>query len=77
MIDDTQKQTLQEHVEWCRRGREEALRQIVLFTSGGVRALLQMPEGQQDDITDGVVAHQREHVTQMDRIIEAFGEVRE
>ena len=73
MIDDPQAQTLQEHVEWCRRERKEALRQVALFTSGGVRALLQMPEGQQMDITSSVVAHQREFDAQMNRIIEAFG----
>jgi len=75
MTDD--KQLLQEHVAWCRREREEALRQIALFTGGGIRALLQMPDGRQDDITPSVVAHQRRLVARMDRIIEAFGEVRE
>jgi hypothetical protein len=54
--------------QWCRNQRAEALRQIDLFGAGGVKALLQMPDGSTQDITSGVVEHQTENVVVFERI---------
>lgn len=54
--------------QWCRNQRAEALRQIDLFGAGGVKALLQMPDGSTQDITSGVIRHQTENVAVFERI---------
>lgn len=54
--------------QWRRNQRAEALRQIDLFGAGGVKALLQMPDGSTQDITSGVVEHQTENVAVFERI---------
>lgn len=58
--------------EWCRNQRAEALRQIDLFGAGGVKALLQMPDGSTQDITPGVVTHQTENAAMFERITSAL-----
>ena len=58
--------------EWCRNQRAEALRQIDLFGAGGVKALLQMPDGSTQDITSGVVTHQAENAAMFERIASAL-----
>jgi hypothetical protein len=59
-------------VDWCRRGQVEALRQTELFGAGGVKALLQMPDGTTQDITAGVIQHQIENVAVLGRLISAL-----
>jgi hypothetical protein len=49
-------------IEWANEQREEALRQVDLFSNGGVKAQLVMPDGTTQDITDGVLSHQRANV---------------
>jgi hypothetical protein len=61
-----------ELAEWSRGKRADAVRQIDLFTAGGVKALLLMPNGAMQDITAGVIAHQREAATMFERIIAAL-----
>lgn len=58
---------------WCEHQRAEALRQIELFGSGGVKALLQMPDGSTQDITAGVLTHQTENVERFERLAAALG----
>lgn len=58
--------------EWCRNQRAEALRQIDLFGAGGVKALLQMPDGSTQEITSGVVEHQRTNLAMFERIAAAL-----
>jgi hypothetical protein len=58
--------------EWCRNQKAEALRQIELFGAGGVKALLQMPDGSTQDITSGVIAHQTENVAVFERLASAL-----
>lgn len=57
---------------WCRDQRAEALRQMDLFGAGGVKALLQMPDGSTQDITSGVVEHQKKSVAMFERIASAL-----
>lgn len=59
-------------IEWCRQARIEARRQIELFSPGGVKALLQMPDGTTQDITAGVIKHQIENVAVFERLISAL-----
>jgi hypothetical protein len=62
----------QDLIEWCRNQRAEALRQIELFSAGGVKALLEMPDGSTQDITSGVVSHQNENAVVFERMISAL-----
>jgi len=59
----------EELVKWCREEREEALRQIELFGTGGVKAKLEMPDGSVEEITESVVRHQREVVGKYEKLI--------
>lgn len=59
-------------VEWCRRQRDEALRQGELFSAGGVKALLQMPDGSTQDITSGVLAHQADNAAVFEQLATAL-----
>ena len=54
--------TLDDLVEWANEQREEALRQVDLFSNGGVKAQLVMPDGTTQDITVGVLSHQKANV---------------
>jgi len=58
--------------EWCRNQRTEALRQMEMFDAGGVKAVLQMPDGSTMDITSGVLTHQAENVAMFERIVSAL-----
>jgi hypothetical protein len=62
----------QDLAEWCRNQRAEALRQMEMFGAGGVKAVLQMPDGSTMDITSGVLSHQTENVAVFERIITAL-----
>jgi hypothetical protein len=59
-------------IAWATGQREEALRQVDLFGTGGVRAQLVMPDGTTQDITDGVLSHQKENVDAFARIVSAL-----
>jgi hypothetical protein len=58
--------------EWCRRERKDALRQLELFGSGGVKAVLQMPDGTMQDITEAVIKHQTANVAVFERLVAAL-----
>ena len=55
-------------IAWATGQREEALRQVDLFSTGGVKAQLVMPDGSTQDITAGVLSHQKENVDAFSRI---------
>ncbi|MDR3509559.1 MAG: hypothetical protein P4L64_16845 [Caulobacteraceae bacterium] len=59
-------------IAWLHGQWADALRQIELFEAGGVRAILQMPDGSTQEITSGVLAHQAENVAMFERIIHAL-----
>ncbi len=61
-----------ELIDWCQRQREDAARQIELFGTGGVKALLLMADGTTQDITAGVVDHQTDNIAAYQRIIAAL-----
>jgi len=56
-------------IEWCKRQKETEASRSEFFTSQGVKAMLQMPDGATQDITEGVITNQRENAAMMDRII--------
>lgn len=62
-----------ELIEWLRSEQEEARRQLTLFGTGGVRAILQMPDGATQDITEGVIRHQTGNIAAFDRLVAALG----
>ena len=49
-------------IAWANEQREDALRQVDLFSTGGVKAQLVMPDGTTQDITAGVLSHQKANV---------------
>jgi hypothetical protein len=59
-------------IDWATRERDEALRQINLFSSGVIKAILEMPDGTTQDITAGVLKHQTANVPFFERLIEAL-----
>ena len=59
-------------IAWCQRQREEALGQIELFSSKGVKAMLQMPDGSMQEITAAVLRSQTENAAAMARIVSAL-----
>ena len=60
--------------DWLQAKGADAQSQIELFTSGGVKAILQMPDGTTQEITAGVISHQRENLLMFERIVEALAE---
>ena len=56
-------------IAWCQQEQQGARRQLDLFAPDGIRALLQMPDGSTQDITEGVVRHQTEIIAAFDRLI--------
>lgn len=60
-------------VNWCRQQQVEAHRQAEMFQNGGVKAILQMPDGTTQDITTGVINHQIENAVVFERLISALG----
>lgn len=59
-------------IEWANEQREEALRQVDLFSSGGVKAQLVMPDGTTQDITAGVLSHQKANIDAFTRLVSAL-----
>ena len=59
-------------IEWANEQREEALRQVDLFSTGGVKAQLVMPDGTTQDITAGVLSHQKANVDAFTRLVSAL-----
>ena len=59
-------------IDWRRRARGDALRQLELFGPGGVKAMLRMPDGSTQDITDAVVRHQTENAPMFERLMAAL-----
>ena len=59
-------------IAWATGQREEALRQVELFSIGGVKAQLVMPDGTTQDITAGVLSHQKENVDAFTRLVAAL-----
>lgn len=62
----------EELIDWCRREREEALRQLELFGDKGIKALLQMPDGSTQEITSGVIKHQSDNLPFFERLISSL-----
>lgn len=56
-------------IDWAIKQRDDALRQIDLFDRGGVKAQLLMPDGTTQDITSGVLSHQKANVAAFERLI--------
>ena len=46
-----------------------------MFSAGGVKAVLHMPDGSTMDITSGVLSHQTENVAMFERIAAALARV--
>jgi hypothetical protein len=59
-------------IKWANEQREEALRQVDLFSNGGVKAQLVMPDGNTEDITAGVLSHQRANVEAFTDLVSAL-----
>ncbi len=59
----------QELVRWCRGKLESAAGQIDLFEAKGVKALLGMPDGSTQDITEAVIRDLRDNAEGMGRVI--------
>jgi hypothetical protein len=64
--------TPDELIEWANEQREEALRQVDLFSNGGVKAQLVMPDGTTQDITAGVLSHQKANVDAFTSLVSAL-----
>jgi hypothetical protein len=59
-------------LKWAMQQRSDALQQIELFGSGGVRAQLLMPDGTTQDITARVLSHQTSNAEAFERLIKAL-----
>ncbi len=59
-------------IEWANEQREDALRQVDLFSTGGVKAQLVMPDGTTQDITAGVLSHQKANIDAFTRLVSAL-----
>ncbi|NII56569.1 hypothetical protein [Sphingomonas aerolata] len=64
--------TLDDLLEWANEQREESLRQVDLFSNGGVKAQLVMPDGTTQDITAGVLSHQKANVDAFTSLVSAL-----
>ena len=64
--------TLDDLIEWANEQREESLRQVDLFSNGGVKAQLVMPDGTTEDITAGVLSHQKANVDAFTSLVSAL-----
>lgn len=60
---------VQELVQWCQGKLESAVSQIDLFEAKGVKALLGMPDGSTQDITDAVIRDLRDNAKGMERLV--------
>ncbi len=59
-------------IKWANEQRNEALRQVDLFSNRGVKAQLVMPDGNTEDITAGVLSHQRANVEAFTDLVSAL-----
>ncbi len=64
--------TLDDLIEWANEERKESLRQVDLFSNGGVKAQLVMPDGTTQDITAGVLSHQKANVDAFTSLVSAL-----
>ncbi|MES3094975.1 hypothetical protein [Sphingomonas aerolata] len=64
--------TLDDLIEWANEQRKESLRQVDLFSNGGVKAQLVMPDGTTQDITAGVLSHQKANVDAFTSLVSAL-----
>jgi hypothetical protein len=58
--------------EWATKQRDDALRQIELFGDQVAKAQLVMPDGTTQDITAGVLSHQKANAEAFERLITAL-----
>ena len=56
-------------IEWAIKQRDDALRQIEMFGRDGVKAQLLMPDGTSQEITAGVLSHQKANAETLERLI--------
>jgi hypothetical protein len=59
-------------IDWANAQREEALGQVDLFSCGGAKAQLVMQDGTTQDITAGVLPHQKANVDAFTRLVSAL-----
>ena len=59
-------------IKWANEQRNEALRQVDLFSNRGVKAQLVMPDESTEDITAGVLSHQRANVEALTDLVSAL-----
>jgi len=59
-------------IKWANEQRKESLRQVDLFSNGGVKAQLVMPDGTTQDITAGVLSHQKANVDAFTSLVSAL-----
>ena len=64
--------TLDDLIKWANEQRKESLRQVDLFSNGGVKAQLVMPDGTTQDITAGVLSHQKANVDAFTSLVSAL-----
>ncbi len=64
--------TRDELIEWANEQREEALRQVDLFSNDGVKAQLVMPDGTTQDITAGVLSHRKANIDAFTSLVSAL-----
>lgn len=60
-------------IDWCLSGQKAAREQLELFGAKGVKAVLQMPDGTTQDITEGVVKHQTQNLAAFERLLAFLG----
>ncbi len=59
-------------IKWMNEQREEALRQVDLFSNGGVKPQLVMPDGIAEGITAEVLSHQIANVEAFADLVSAL-----
>jgi len=64
--------TRDDFIKCANEQREEALRQVDLFSNCGVKAQLVMPDESTEDITAGVLSHQRANVEAFTDLVSAL-----
>ena len=64
----TEKQDM-DLTEWCLGELKSARDQMELFGAKGVKAMLQMPDGTTQDITEAVVRHQTKNLDAFERLL--------
>jgi hypothetical protein len=64
-----QQHAVRDHLAWCRKERDSALKQIDFFTTGGAKAFVQNGDTAPMDITPSVVAHGQEVAEKMGQFL--------